>query len=226
MNAVYTYTGMLGARNKRGITMSPVFPLGMPEQSTDELVTFLPVVGSTGADVYFVVYPARTYVPAYEFGNGTGTYVSLRSFETKDETDTRHLDVHAVLEPEYDDELFGQSETELPRDLADRLDYLMSLPEGWDTYGGHRISQIARWRAIEVISRLLALHRDSETAPPFISPSPDGGLSIEWSAPSGKTLIVDVAAGDGSDTFLVSAGDGMILAEPRDARHALAEFLS
>jgi hypothetical protein len=55
--------------------------------------------------------------------------------------------------------------------ISDRLETLAELRQGWDSYNGNPVSDAAH----EAVWYLLSLDV------PFIAPTPDGGLCIDWS---------------------------------------------
>lgn len=59
--------------------------------------------------------------------------------------------------------------------FVDEINIAAQLPQGWDSYGGARLNVKAAVRAIELLERL-----NFSGPSPWISPSPDGGLHLEW----------------------------------------------
>ncbi len=90
----------------------------------------------------------------------------------------------------------------LPKELSDRLDHLAGLPQNWDSYGASPINP-------KVIQRVRAILREilvsgGEDVPlPFIAPSGDGGLELEWTSVSGKELMLELPPGDRPVAFLL-----------------------
>lgn len=59
--------------------------------------------------------------------------------------------------------------------MVDEVNRAAQLPQGWDSYGSPRLNVKAAVRAIELLERL------SFSGPsPWISPTSDGGLHLEW----------------------------------------------
>lgn len=86
--------------------------------------------------------------------------------------------------------------------VAKRLLDLLRLPPGWDGYGARPVSLSAASRAASVATGALKL-RASALPEPFIAPTPDGGLQLEWKSPQGKELILEIPPGPGEPTFLL-----------------------
>jgi hypothetical protein len=57
-----------------------------------------------------------------------------------------------------------------------RLSYLLSLPEGWDSYGAQPVQRDLAERALDVIRLLL----EARVPEPSIVPTPMGGIQLEW----------------------------------------------
>ena len=88
----------------------------------------------------------------------------------------------------------------IPEDVAERLQYLASLPEGWDD-GASSISDRAIGRARHIIQKAVRIFGQT-AGDPFIAPSPDGGLSLEWKVRGGNVLIIEVPPEPDEDSFL------------------------
>ena len=72
---------------------------------------------------------------------------------------------------------------------VDRIGKLAKLEPGWDGYDGDPPTE----EAIETTAKLLtAVYRLTHGAlkNPFIAPSPDGGLDLEWELDSGAELML------------------------------------
>jgi hypothetical protein len=63
--------------------------------------------------------------------------------------------------------------------VGGRLDYLMSLPENWDGYGGVAVSEETRTKVYKLL--------DAVTSPrdvlPSLVPGTDGSVNLEWRRP-------------------------------------------
>ena len=88
----------------------------------------------------------------------------------------------------------------IPEDVSERLKYLASLPEGWDD-GASGISERATGRARHIIQKAVSILGPT-AGDPFIAPSPDGGLSLEWKVRGGNVLIIEVPPEPDEDSFL------------------------
>ena len=85
--------------------------------------------------------------------------------------------------------------------LINDINNLALLPEGWDSYGGAPLSQKAALHAVEFLERV-----DFVGPAPWISPTPDGMLHLEWTYP---TLGLELEISDHGDVdVLLNAGDG------------------
>ena len=72
---------------------------------------------------------------------------------------------------------------------SERIRKLATLEPGWDGYGGEPPTE----QAIETTARLLiAVYSltHGKLDSPFIAPSPDGGLDLEWELDSGTELML------------------------------------
>jgi len=101
-----------------------------------------------------------------------------------------------------------QAIEDLPESLSDRLKHLARLPHNWDSYGAAPISQNAIEKTKLILREILAVS-GKDCPLPFIGPSPDGGVGLEWTVPSGKELILDIPPSEEPLTFL--------LVEPTDS---------
>lgn len=73
---------------------------------------------------------------------------------------------------------------------------LVMYDEGWDSYGGSRISP----DAAEVVLQLLLETSAGWPSPPSIVPGSDGSLQIEWHMPAGE-IEIEVAPSRRSSVF-------------------------
>lgn len=90
----------------------------------------------------------------------------------------------------------------LPQEILDRLAHLAILPANWDSYGGSPINPKAVEKAKTILLEALAM--GGEGIPlPFIAPSPDGGLELEWTTSSGKELMLEIPPEEGPVAFLL-----------------------
>lgn len=85
----------------------------------------------------------------------------------------------------------SKQEGRLSLRLESRLRVLAALQEDWNSYGAAAVDQRAVARTREILRRSLE-DRFSGLSSPGIAAGSDGGLSIEWGAPSHNELIVDV----------------------------------
>lgn len=95
----------------------------------------------------------------------------------------------------------------LPQELSDRLAHLATLLPNWDSYGAVPISSDAITRTKAILRRILALG-DKGIPLPFIGPSGDGTLVLEWKTPAGKELILDIPLGEEPLPFLLVEPQG------------------
>jgi hypothetical protein len=92
----------------------------------------------------------------------------------------------------------------VPGRLEIQLREAEQLAEGWDGYGAHPITSKAIETARNILSRA-----DSWNVLPFVSPTRDGGVGMEWPLDGGKELLLEVSR-DAEISFLlvVSGPDG------------------
>lgn len=100
-----------------------------------------------------------------------------------------------------------EKDAALPQELSDRLEYLASLPQDWDSYGAARIGGEAIERTKQVLLEVLALANGAVPLP-FIGPANDGTLVLEWKTPAGKELILDIPLGAEPLPFLLVEPQG------------------
>ncbi len=94
------------------------------------------------------------------------------------------------------------SEPNWLRPVVKRLQRLLDLPNGWDSYGAASIQgSVARW-AVVFLARL-----DPTIGSPEIYPTARGGLQLEWDSPEGS-LEIALNPGDRLSFFAVFSGDG------------------
>jgi hypothetical protein len=74
---------------------------------------------------------------------------------------------------------FGQTLAQISR--------LAHLPDGWDSYGGERISGEARRIAARFLSHLHALK--SKVPVPVVGPQSSGGVVIQWWLPESEIYV-------------------------------------
>lgn len=79
----------------------------------------------------------------------------------------------------------------IPKDLLDRLNYLTTLPENWYVQGSHQISSRAIDKAVELLLWIQRITKGG-LPPPFIAPSPDGGLALRWKTSNGTELHLEI----------------------------------
>lgn len=90
----------------------------------------------------------------------------------------------------------GNGSSDLPAEVARRLEEFADLASNWDGYGARQIDRRALERARALVWRLL----DQGLPVPEVFPVPDGGVQIEWEAgplelelelePGGGTVFV------------------------------------
>jgi hypothetical protein len=79
--------------------------------------------------------------------------------------------------------------------MVEEINAAAQLPSGWDSYGGRRLNVKAAVRAIELLERM------GFTGPsPWVSPSHDGGLHLEWDR---GTLSVKLDVDEAGDVEVV-----------------------
>jgi hypothetical protein len=114
----------------------------------------------------------------------------------------------------------GRPEPWLPAAL-DELQDLLSLPEGWDSYGSARIDD----RVARHVKRLLEVLAWGQIARPALVPTSAGGIELEWHT---RTLELHLEIEPGVDTIhLFYCGPGT---EPwegplRDAPEPIEQLL-
>ena len=94
-----------------------------------------------------------------------------------------------------------------PQELSDRLEHLAQLPQNWDSYGGLPISPKAVEQAKAILREVIALG-GKDFPLPFIGPSGDGTLVLEWKTPAGQELILDIPLGEEPLPFLLVEPQG------------------
>lgn len=60
--------------------------------------------------------------------------------------------------------------------VDDRMEEFLELDDNWNSYGAKRINEEIPPKAL----RLLLKIDSSDTPEPFVAPTPDGGIDIEW----------------------------------------------
>jgi len=85
--------------------------------------------------------------------------------------------------------------------VAKRSAELLTLPDGWDTYGSSRVNP----RAAAYALRLLLLISSTNTPAPSLVPLADGGVQVEWHT-DGADLEVEVAANGVLSIYSVVGG--------------------
>ena len=104
--------------------------------------------------------------------------------------------------------------------LFERLDHLLSLQPGWDSY---RAEAIAFDAAVALI-RLVADYCDNRTLRPSVVPTTQGGLQIEWHTPLCELEIeFDNVGGCG---LLAGAADGEPIEAEAPTSIELAKWLA
>ncbi len=90
---------------------------------------------------------------------------------------------------------------ELPRVLSERLKRFAQLPQNWDSYGAPPISGRVIDEARNVLKRACT-SSGFDLPIPFVSPTPEGGIGMEWKLESGKELLLEISS-DGSASYLL-----------------------
>jgi hypothetical protein len=110
------------------------------------------------------------------------------------------------------------------QDAARRLQELVRLPPGWDSYGGLPVQV----KAVEGALRVLGTLPLNALPPLHISPVADGGLQLEWSFDDGRAAEIEVRP-TGSIEFLLDLGkEGTVEGSrpwPDDARSIVERLL-
>ena len=118
----------------------------------------------------------------------------------------------------YEDDWVGGEKEEIDvegdaslEQYLDRFSEISSLPRNWDSYGAEPVNRRTLVYAVKVFLTLM----EGRTIEPFITPTPDGGISIEWSAGQ-RGLDVEILgpfrvnahyfAGEGEDPWDRSVG--------------------
>lgn len=94
------------------------------------------------------------------------------------------------------------SEPSWLRPVVKRLQRLLELPTGWDSYGAAPIQGSVALRAVVFLAGL-----DPTTGSPEIYPTASGGLQLEWDSPEGS-LEIALNPDDRLSFFAVFSGDG------------------
>ena len=87
----------------------------------------------------------------------------------------------------------SRSPERLPKSVLDRLNTLAQLPQNWDSYGAPPISDSAIQEAKSVLLKACT-PRGFELPLPFVSPTGEGGIGMEWKLESGKELLLEVSS--------------------------------
>lgn len=78
-----------------------------------------------------------------------------------------------------------------------RIDALMSLDAGWDSYGGYPVQPRAALHAVQLLAAIL----ENDVPPPSVVPTVTGGLQLEWHD-SGADLEMEVRVDRSVEVFL------------------------
>lgn len=96
-------------------------------------------------------------------------------------------------------------------DIGPRLISFAELEEGWDSYNAKAPAQGAIHFAIAWLATLHEAH--PEIPPPHVSPTPDGGIGVEWDLlgqPVGVVIEIGEVHGEAMiilpRTYLAAAG--------------------
>lgn len=94
------------------------------------------------------------------------------------------------------------SSMELPQEILNRLQYLAALQSDWDGEGASQVNRAI----IDKVKNLLLnayIAGDGTLPSPFIGPTHDGMIVVEWTTDSGNELILDVPPDGASPGFLL-----------------------
>jgi hypothetical protein len=75
-------------------------------------------------------------------------------------------------------------------DVAQRVFYLLSLPEGWDSYGARRVNPDAITEGLRLLGE--AMSADEDIQLPDLTPGPNGEVQLGWYR-GGTTLEIDIS---------------------------------
>lgn len=82
------------------------------------------------------------------------------------------------------------------REALNAINQVITLEEGWDSYGGQSTTIQAVLRALDFMNGILT----SEAPMPQITAVPDGGLQLEWHTP-GRDLEVEFRPEEGAYVY-------------------------
>ena len=78
----------------------------------------------------------------------------------------------------------------LPKETEDRLEQIARLPAGWDGNGTAEVNPSTVRRTRSVLEQVRSVGTDLNA--PFISPTRDGRMILEWKNGAGGELIIDI----------------------------------
>ena len=151
----------------------------------------------TAAAVYIEVTSEHEVPNAFN----TGTFLPPEVFDVS--INVAIVEGLAEFQISWDEELAQPlvDLEELPKALTDRLRELLKLPNNWDSYGAPCISEVAL-KTAESLLRRAFISVGSELPVPFVSPTLDGGVGMEWKLESGKELLLEIEP-DSSVSYLL-----------------------
>lgn len=76
------------------------------------------------------------------------------------------------------------------------------LPQGWDSYGGERLKEKAALHSVELLKRM-----EFGGPAPWVSPTPDGGIHLEWRS---HELGLELDIAEDGDVGVLTEDDGEI----------------
>ena len=103
--------------------------------------------------------------------------------------------------------LFGGAEPAWLREVVRRLEQVLGLTEGWDSYGGRPIKRECARGVVELLARL-----GREVRAPEVFPASDGGISLEWNTNKGS-LEVKIEGADRLSFFAEDPSSGIEMEE-------------
>jgi hypothetical protein len=90
-------------------------------------------------------------------------------------------------------------------DVAQRVFYLLSLPEGWDSYGARRVNPDAITEALRLLGEAMSAGQDIQL--PDLTPGPNGEIQLDWHR-DGTILEVDISDPTSATVFFHDEATG------------------
>ena len=91
--------------------------------------------------------------------------------------------------------------------VARDLNRMLSLPEGWDSYGANVVRSEAAAAVIKLLARI-----GNDVKAPSLHPTPAGGILMEWNTPLGG-LEIEVEREDRICLLAEESGAGVVIEE-------------